>query len=89
MAYPQSMDPLINSWGGIYGVDYFSDTDTHTGDWTKIVAKGATEINSLTSLTWSTAPATLADGEAIYGIFTAIDLTSGAVYCYRSARAQS
>jgi len=72
----------------MYGVDVFSDTDTHAGDWVKIVAKGATVINALSS-NWTANPANLADGEAIYGVFTSIDLTSGIVYCYRSAKAQS
>ena len=75
-------DELLNSWGGVFGVDLISDTDTHTGVWNKLVAKGDVSINALTS-NWSTSPTTLADGEAIYGRFTSIDLSSGTLYCYR------
>ena len=74
---------MLRCWGGQFGVDVFADTATHTGEWGKIVAGGATVINALTS-NWNTNPINLADGQPIYGVFTSIDLTSGAVHCYRT-----
>ena len=73
---------MLLGWGGQAGVDIIDDTTPTNGPWCKIVAKGAVVIDSLTS-NWSDKPATMIDGEAIYGVFEAITLTSGTVYCYR------
>ena len=80
---------MLLGWGGQAGVDVFDDTDVHTGVWCKIVAKGAVVINDLIGNWYDDAGAVvsiaaLADGEAIYGKFTSIDLTSGTVYCHRA-----
>ena len=80
--FSKGADDLLNSWGGVHGVDVIADTAVHTGVWNKLVAKGAVSFNALTS-NWSTSPTALADGEAVYGRFTSIDLTSGTLYCYR------
>jgi hypothetical protein len=80
--YDAETAAMLLSWGGQSGVDVFSDTSSHEGRWSKIVSIGASALTSLTG-NWSANPATLADGQAIYGRFTEIQLSSGKVHCYR------
>jgi hypothetical protein len=75
---------MLLGWGGQAGADFYQDTSSHDGDWCKIVAvEGAVVIASLTS-NWNANPVNLAEGQAIYGKFTQIQLTLGKVHCYHT-----
>lgn len=78
-------DRRMLSLTGEYGTDVQIGAGTLTGGpWSEIRAKGATTITSLTG-NWSALPSALADGEAIEGIFTAVTISGGAVYCKRTS----
>ena len=46
MAYPKSADSMLNGWGGMYGVDVFSDTDV-IDDATSGLAKIAQDVAAI------------------------------------------
>ena len=56
------------------------------GPWVALVAKGATVTTSLTG-NWDTLPGAVADGEVLTGVFTAVTISSGKLYCKRSVEA--
>ena len=72
---------------GAYGTDVLSGAGSISGGpWVALIAKGATVTTSLTG-TWDVLPGDLADGEVITGIFTAVTISSGILYCKRAAEA--
>lgn len=77
---------MLQGWGGQEGVKVIDDTNATTPDsgkvFCKLVAKGATVIGALSG-NWDTNPGSLADGEAIFGRFTSVTLSSGELYAYQ------
>jgi hypothetical protein len=75
---------------GLNGGKFIKDTNTHTGTWFAIqVVEDAiiqTQSSNITDLDNACQPVsggiTLAANTVIYGNFTSIDLTSGAVIAY-------
>tara|TARA_R110002012_G_scaffold121128_2_gene270505 strand:- start:684 stop:947 length:264 start_codon:yes stop_codon:yes gene_type:complete len=74
---------------GLNGGEYINDTAVHTGNWFAIQATEATVIqaqaSNITNLDNICQPVdniTLAAGTVLYGNFTSVDLTSGAVIAY-------
>ena len=74
---------------GLNGGQYLNSTDGTTGNWIAIQATEATVIqaqaSNITNLDNICQPVdniTLAAGMVLYGSFTSIDLTSGAVIAY-------
>ena len=75
---------------GLNGGKFIKDTNTHTGTWFAIqVVEDAiiqTQSSNITDLDNACQPVsggiTLAANTVIYGHFTSIDLTSGAVIAY-------
>lgn len=89
MAY----EPIRNDEAGLlqvnpaaYGVDYFADTDTHTGSWYRMDIIDTTVINAIVDGTDKQTGRVylLTTGSVNYGRFTSVDLTSGKVLMYRS-----
>lgn len=71
---------------GAYGIDFYADTATHTGNWGVIEVVTAATFTTLTIANSSgTFTGVLFQaGQRIYGDITAIDLTSGSIFAYRS-----
>lgn len=74
--------------GNAEGADIYADTSDHTGTWRRITTLAATVIDSYTASdigagTQVTADLTLAAGVTIFGNFSQIKLTSGAIIAYR------
>ena len=74
---------------GLNGGEYINDTAVKTGNWFAIQATEATvlaaQASNITNLDDICQPVdniTLAAGMVLYGNFTSIDLTSGAVIAY-------
>tara|TARA_R110000824_G_scaffold107922_1_gene254628 strand:+ start:195 stop:455 length:261 start_codon:yes stop_codon:yes gene_type:complete len=74
---------------GLNGGAYINDTATHTGTWFAIQATEATvlatqasNITNLDDICTGQDATELAAGMVLYGSFTSIDLTSGAVIAY-------
>ena len=74
---------------GLNGGEYISDTNVHTGNWFAIQATEATvlaaqtsNISNLEDICHGSDATELAAGTVLYGNFTSIDLTSGAVIAY-------
>ena len=74
---------------GLNGGSYLNDTATHTGTWFAIqatedtvLATQASNITNLDDICTGQDGTTLAANTVIYGHFTSIDLTSGAVIAY-------
>ena len=74
---------------GLNGGEYISDTNVHTGNWFAIQATEVTHIQAqasnitnLDNLCQPVDDTELAAGTVLYGNFTSIDLTSGAVIAY-------
>ena len=74
---------------GLNGGAYLNDTAVHTGTWFAIQATEATvlaaqasNITNLDNICTGTDATELAAGMVLYGSFTSIDLTSGAVIAY-------
>ena len=68
---------------------YINDTATHSGSWFAIqatedtvLATQASNIDNLDDICTGQDATTLAANTVIYGSFTSIDLTSGAVIAY-------
>ena len=66
-----------------------NDTETHTGNWfaiqateTTVLATQASNITNLDDICTGEDATELAAGTVLYGNFTSIDLTSGAVIAY-------
>lgn len=79
----------VNNLAGLNGGEYFNDTSAHTpadadNPWFAIQAVNGADavIASSTSNVTNLNGLTLPSGHVIYGSFTAITLTSGAVICY-------
>ena len=71
---------------GLNGGEYINDTAVHTGNWFAIqatedtvLAAQASNITNLDDICTGQDAPTLAAGMVLYGNFTSIDLTSGAV----------
>ena len=75
---------------GLNGGEYISDTSVHTGNWFAIqvteadthIQTQASNITNLDNLCQPVDNTALAAGTVLYGNFTSIDLTSGAVIAY-------
>ena len=74
---------------GLNGGAYLNDTAVHTGTWFAIQATEdtviqaqASNITNLDNICQPVDNITLAAGMVLYGSFTSIDLTSGAVIAY-------
>ena len=74
---------------GLNGGAYINDPATHTGTWFAIqatedtvLATQASNIDNLDDICTGQDATTLAANTVIYGAFTSIDLTSGAVIAY-------
>ena len=74
---------------GLNGGSYLNDTAVHTGTWFAIqatedtvLATQASNITNLDDISTGQDGTTLAANTVIYGHFTSIDLTSGAVIAY-------
>lgn len=81
-------DRMTRSISGAYGSTFISDTSVHNGSWSAIFMVEATVFNVLTDATRdgnAIAAESFPVGSTIYGNFTSIDLTSGAVIAYKVA----
>ena len=74
---------------GLNGGAYINDTATHTGNWfaiqateTTVLATQASNITNLDDICTGEDATELAANTVLYGNFTSIDLTSGAVIAY-------
>jgi len=74
---------------GLNGGAYINDTATHTGNWFAIqatedtvLATQASNITNLDDICTGEDATELAANTVLYGNFTSIDLTSGAVIAY-------
>jgi len=74
---------------GLNGGDYINDTAVHTGTWFAIQATEATvlaaqasNIDNLDDICTGQDATELAANTVLYGAFSSIDLTSGAVIAY-------
>ena len=74
---------------GLNGGQYINGTATHTGNWFAIQATEATvlatqasNITNLDDICTGEDATSLAAGMVLYGNFTSIDLTSGAIIAY-------
>jgi len=74
---------------GLNGGIYINGTDVVTGNWfaiqateTTVLAAQASNITDLDNICTGTDATELAAGTVLYGNFTSIDLTSGAVIAY-------
>jgi hypothetical protein len=75
---------------GLNGGEYISDTNVHTGNWFAIqvteadthIQAQASNITNLDNLCQPVDNTALAAGTVLYGHFTSIDLTDGAVIAY-------
>jgi hypothetical protein len=74
---------------GLNGGAYLNDTATHTGNWfalqatvATVIATQASNITNLDDICTGQDATELAAGTVLYGSFTSIDLTSGAVIAY-------
>lgn len=74
---------------GLNGGEYINDTAVHTGNWFAIqatedtvLAAQASNITNLDDICTGQDATTLTAGMVLYGNFTSIDLTSGAVIAY-------
>ena len=74
---------------GLNGGEYINDTAVHTGNWFAIqatedtvLAAQASNITNLDDICTGQDATTLAAGMVLYGNFTRIALTSGAVVAY-------
>ena len=74
---------------GLNGGEYINDTAVHTGNWFAIqatedtvLAAQASNITNLDDICTGQDATTLAAGMVLYGNFTSIELTSGAVVAY-------
>ena len=74
---------------GLNGGSYVNDTATHTGNWfaiqateASVLATQASNITNLDDICTGQDATSLAAGTVLYGHFTSIDLTSGAVIAY-------
>ncbi len=74
---------------GLNGGAYINDTATHTGNWfaiqateTTVLATQASNITNLDDICTGQDATELAANTVLYGNFTSIDLTSGAVIAY-------
>jgi hypothetical protein len=75
---------------GLNGGEYISDTSVHTGNWFAIqvteadthIQTQASNITNLDNLCQPVDNTALAAGTVLYGNFTSIDLTDGAVIAY-------
>ena len=87
----------IKNLDGDYGGEYFNDTSAHTPEsgtdaWFAIMAaNGADAVidtlaSNITGLNTSGLAFTLSSGHVIYGNFTSVTLTSGAVICYKKKK---
>ena len=75
---------------GLNGGEYINTTDVHTGKWFAIqatedtvLAAQASNITNLDDICTGQDATTLSAGTVLYGNFTSIDLTSGAVIAYK------
>lgn len=87
--FSQIMDSLFKREFGQNGFDYINDTSANVGDWVAVKATGDANavFTTLSTETGDTLNSTtLKAGDVIYGPFTAITLTSGAVIAYRKNR---
>lgn len=80
---------MLMGWGGRYGVDVLTDPSSVSGTWCKIVAVGAVSSVNVVGNYYAnngsvTSPTSLADGQSMYGTFTAVTGT-GVLWCYRQA----
>jgi hypothetical protein len=87
--FSKVMDALFKREFGQNGFDYINDTSANSNNWIAIKATG--DANAVfTTLTTSTGDdldsTTLKAGDVIYGPFTNITLTSGAVIAYRQQK---
>jgi len=79
----------VLSLNGDYGTDVLDGAGSISGGpWSTLIAKGATTITSLTG-NWSANPGALADGEDLTGVFTAVTISGGKLYCKRTAESAS
>lgn len=84
----------VNNLAGHKGGQYINDTSATTpeesdGSWFAIQAVNGADavVNSITgNITGLTGSLTIPSGHIIYGNYTAITLTSGAVICYKRAK---
>ena len=74
---------------GLNGGEYVNDTAIHTGNWFAIqatedtvLAAQASNITNLDDICTGQDGTTLSAGTVLYGNYTSIDLTSGAVIAY-------
>ena len=74
---------------GLNGGIYINGTDVHTGNWfalqatvATVLAAQASNITNLDDICTGQDATELAAGMVLYGSFTSIDLTSGAVIAY-------
>jgi|TARA_R110002110_G_scaffold1354_1_gene5694 hypothetical protein len=74
---------------GLNGGAYINDTATHTGNWFAIqatedtvLATQASNITNLDDICTGEDGTTLSANTVLYGNFTSVDLTSGAVIAY-------
>ena len=74
---------------GLNGGAYINDTATHTGNWfaiqateTTVLATQASNITNLDDICTGQDATELAAGTVLYGNFTSITLTQGAVIAY-------
>ena len=74
---------------GLNGGEYINDTAVHTGNWfaiqateTTVLATQASNITNLDDICTGEDATELAAGTVLYGNFTAVDITSGAVIAY-------
>ena len=74
---------------GLNGGAYINDTATHTGNWFAIqvtedtvIQTQASNITDLDNICQPVDNVTLTTNTVLYGHFTSIDLTSGAVIAY-------
>ena len=74
---------------GLNGGAYINDTATHTGNWFAIqatedtvLATQASNITNLDDICTGTDGTTLSANTVLYGNFTSVTLTSGAVIAY-------
>ena len=74
---------------GLNGGSYVNDTAVHTGNWfanqateATVLAAQASNITNLDDICTGQDATELAAGTVLYGNFTSIDLTSGAVIAY-------
>lgn len=74
---------------GLNGGAYLNDTAVHTGNWfaiqateDSVLAAQASNITNLDDICTGQDATTLTAGMVLYGNFTSIDLTSGAVIAY-------